>query len=301
LIVATGGVTTTCTGLPAGAFGSVCTNTCPSGTYLSGDYQRMCNTWVFKPNCTAVYSTAKPATCVDTRLLAQASSVCELTAPPESCFSCNTLMYESWGYDYFNSSRWTVADSPTITNGPSVWSTLTAYLGTTIATMTNAPVGCGTAASAQASSVCTATSLIYAGGAAWTNYKVRMNFAFASLNGNIGVVLYWTPSGYYEYLLMSTGDRMLRKVVNGVTTNLWAAAVTIAFVANAFQNVEVEVRYGKIRVWNEGVLVGNPVYDSTLTGGSAGPSAGSGATPMVAFVTVQQQSAVSIAPLSQCK
>jgi hypothetical protein len=293
-----GGLSSSC--VNPGAFGSVCTMSCPGGLYLQGNYQQTCNNWISQANCTASYSGTLTSTCIDTRTVAQANSVCELATPPESCYACNTLMYEPFGYDTGNASRWSVFDFSGSVNTPGVWSSVAMYNGMNVSTQTNTGVTCGSGANAQPAAVCTATSMLYNGGASWTNYKVRISLAFATLSGSVGVVLYYTTAGYYEYLLSSNGNRMLRKVISGVTTNLWPTVLNMPFVQNAFTNVEVEVRYGKIRVWNEGVAVGFPVYDTTLSGGTVGPSSGAGASLMIAFVMVQQQSAVQLTPPAQC-
>jgi hypothetical protein len=178
-----------------------------------------------------------------------------------------------------------MADFPSA-NSVSFWMN-SVVNGITVISNTNTVMNC-----APTSVGCTVTALVYSGGFSWYNYKVRMNFAFSTNGGNVGLAFNWqSQSYYYEYLLSFSGDRMLRKIVNNTIVNLWSYPLNIgAFSVGTYQNVEVEIKYGKIRVWNEGILVANPVYDSSWTSGSVAVTSGNGAIPYFDFVSVQQHS-----------
>ena len=274
-------------------YGTVCTFSCPiAGQVLAGNTRQNCSatyTSSWQPVWTGAVGGAN--TCTDQSNFWKSKSVCELPTAigVDSCNVCNTLLYESFDYDPVQASRWYVVNQPS-TGGPSVWSQQVLASGQSVATQTKSGMTC----TAAGGTLC-GSALVYMDGQEFYNYKVRMNAAFNTLSGTIGIAFHWQDANnHYEYVLNSNNQRTLRKKVNGVYISLWSSVLTVSpnFVANTFFNVEVEVRFGRITVWNEGVIVGQPVYDYTFLKGTVAVTTGASAVnPFFNFVTVQQLAA----------
>lgn len=290
------GVTMSCTP-PLNQFGvnqvgSACTFSCSTpGQQLSGNVRQNCTAvsvgFVWQPVWTGAANA--PNTCTDLSNFWGARSVCELPVAigAESCNVCNTLLFEPFDVDPVTSSRWYVVNQPS-TGGPSAWSQTT-FNGLTIATQTKTGMSC---IAGGGGTLC-GSALVFAGGQEFYNYKARLNFAYSTVSGSIGLAVHWQDQdNHYEYVMNSNGQRMIRKKVAGVYTNLWSSNFPLGFTANNFVNIEMEVRFGRISVWNDGVLVGHPVYDSTFSKGTVAITTGSSATtPRFDYIMVQQLSA----------
>ena len=145
--------------------------------------------------------------------------------------------------------------------------------------------------------IATAAAFVYAGGYSWYSYKARVHFSFPTNNaGYIGLAaMYQDTNNHYEVYTTGSGQLMLRKKVNGTYTNFWSSSyqsMTLGF--GQWYDLELEVRYGRLRVWFQGQLVGRAAYDTTFQTGTVAITAGtSPIRPYWDYITVQQQCAYS--------